>query len=296
MPEQRDRGRPRPALLRALGSEDPPNEVTVGGVVYGRVETFKHDAWAATGLYCSPLDQIVCKFHRRHAILGLPMGWLGRWLARHERALLNRLHDLDTVPRERGPVNVRGAVLRNAVARDFVAGHAIRQRGFGVPVFEASTDTLDPQAAPPDCRIREYLAELEDLIRAVHARDAAYVDLHKYENIIVGADGRPWLIDFQISFLLPHSRICRRGPARWLLQILQRCDNYHLQKLKLRFCYADQPDVESRVADQRPLWIRLHRLIAVPVRRMRRGLLVAIGVRRGAGYADTEFDPEVARR
>ncbi|MGC3968602.1 MAG: hypothetical protein QM775_14830 [Pirellulales bacterium] len=83
--------RSRPAWLRALGHDDPPAEVTVDGIVHRRVEIFKHDSWAATGVYQSSEQaessgaRIICKFNRRQSLLGLP-GDLGRPLAGTSRS------------------------------------------------------------------------------------------------------------------------------------------------------------------------------------------------------------------
>ncbi len=42
--------RPRPALFRALGRDEPPSVVTIGGEKHELIEIFKHDSWAATAL------------------------------------------------------------------------------------------------------------------------------------------------------------------------------------------------------------------------------------------------------
>ena len=76
--------RPRPPLLRALGAGEPPRTVEIDGNTYRWVETFKHDSWAATGLYSGANGAIVCKFNRTQPIFGFPMTWLGRRLARRE--------------------------------------------------------------------------------------------------------------------------------------------------------------------------------------------------------------------
>src|SRR5262245_57455230 len=60
--------RPRPALFRALGKDEPPGEIIVDGQTYRRVTLFKHDSWAATALYQSTEQTIVCKFNRRQDI------------------------------------------------------------------------------------------------------------------------------------------------------------------------------------------------------------------------------------
>ena len=265
-------GRPRPRWLQALGVEGPPAVVEVEGALYDRVDLFKHDSWAATALYSARADgrPLLCKFHRRQSLCGLPMSWLGRALARHEAGLLARLADTGSVPRLRGELSVEGRVLPNAVAREFIAGHPMLKG-------EAVDDAFFPR--------------LESLLGEMHRRGIAYVDLHKRENIVVGDDGAPYLIDFQISVRLP-----RIPPLGMLLRVLQDSDAYHLRKhwAKAR---PDQCGYDS-VAVRRsiPWWIRAHRLIAVPFREARRRLLVALRVRRGRGRVETEHLAEDALR
>ena len=181
--------RPRPGLFRALGSEDPPLTVEVRGQSYQRVDILKHDSWAATAVYQGADKKIVCKFNRQQAVFGLSLRWLGRLLARHEAGILQRLQDLSHLPRWSGPVRVAGRVLPYAVAHDYLAGHPL---GRGERVCA------------------EFFPQLLELLHQVHQRHMAYVDLHKRENILVGEDGQPYLLDFQISFVLS-ARWARRG-------------------------------------------------------------------------------------
>ena len=46
--------KPRPGWLKALGNQSLPETVAIGGVAHRLRETFKHDSWAATGLYEGP--------------------------------------------------------------------------------------------------------------------------------------------------------------------------------------------------------------------------------------------------
>ncbi|MFM8951864.1 MAG: hypothetical protein ACKOOF_02200 [Planctomycetaceae bacterium] len=75
----------------------------------------------------------------------------------------------------------------------------------------------------------------------------AHVDLHKRENILVDDDGRPHLIDFQISFALPRSNRLAARLCGGLMRLLQRCDDYHLFKHRLRH----RPDQISATAHRR---------------------------------------------
>jgi hypothetical protein len=236
---------------------------------------FKHDSWAATALYEDLLGQVVCKFNRTQRIGPFPMGWLGRKLARNEREALVRLEDRPDVPRWSGEVRVAGRALENAVAHDFVPGRPL-----------ARDSALED----------DFFPALRDLLDAMHARGMAYVDLHKRENVLVGGDGRPYLIDFQISVVASGSRLSRSLPYRRVLRVLQRCDDYHFLKLFARHRPDLIPDGEARIAAQRPFWIKAHRLVAIPFRTLRRRMLARLKVRDGRGRAGSEVFAEEAVR
>jgi hypothetical protein len=169
----------------------------------------------------------------------------------------------------------RGRLQRHAVAREFVPGHAL-----------AAGQWVDDSFFP----------RLWTILTQVHDRGVAHVDLHKRENILVGDDGQPYLIDYQISFAAPRGSWARVGPWRWLLRLLQRSDDYHLIKHHAKHRPDQCQFGEHEIAELRPWWIRLHRCVAVPFRTLRRKLLVRLGVRTGSGKAESELRPEVAFR
>jgi len=259
--------RPRPALFRALGRHEPPRRITVDEESFGRRRVVKHDSWAATAIYDGASGPIICKFNRLQPILGLPMRWLGRWLARREAKMYRRLADSPYVPAPLGEVFAGDARLEHAVAHRFVPGHPLGHD-------EMVNDDFFPQ--------------LEAALQSIHEQQAAYVDLHKRENIIVGDDGRPYLIDFQISFALPSYGLGRTRLMRCILSLLQKSDTYHLNKHYARL----RPDQCGYTLDEfhrrRPWYINAHRVIAVPLRTLRRRLLVMLGVRKRRGRVETE--------
>src|SRR5581483_6149542 len=175
-----DSVRKRPAALRALGDRDPPHEVTVGHQIITLERIVKHDSWAATAIYRDAAGRsIVCKFNRVQPLFVIPLSWIGRALARREAGFLRQLADVELVPKDLGDVVADGRVLPNAIARTYIDGEVL-----------LLTETITPR----------FFDELRDLLRAIHAHDIAYVDLHKRENVIVSRDGRPYLIDFQVCF------------------------------------------------------------------------------------------------
>jgi hypothetical protein len=252
-----------------LGVEDPPLMVEIGGASYRRIEVLKHDSWAATALYGRSGPEAVCKFNRRQFIFGLPMSWLGKWLARHEARVLRRLEGLPHIPRLLGEVLVAGNRSDNAVAHDYVPGHPLGRREYvGDDFFPA----------------------LQRLLAQMHKRNIAYVDLTKRGNIIVGEDGRPCIIDFQISALLPDGWPailfpCECSSNACKSPISTTCKNTTLAAGPIRpgsragKSLRDGPGGFARTA-------------ASPFRTLRRRLLVASGIRSRGGRADSEYFPE----
>lgn len=264
--------RTRPRWLQAMIGAEVPARVAITGEPFRLRELYKHDSWAATGLYEGEASGrlAVCKFHRRQVIVGFWVSWTGLWMARHEAMLLDALADVPGVPRRCGEVVIDGRADPYAVARWYIPGHPLRKK-------EAVDDAFFPR--------------LEALLGEMHRRRIAYVDLHKRENIIVGEDGAPYLVDFQIGVMLGE-----RWPMRAILGLLQRSDVYHFRK-HWGNCRPDQSPAEYvDIRNRAPWWIRLHRRVAGPFREARRRYLVRLGVRAGRGRVETEAMPEAAVR
>jgi serine/threonine protein kinase len=114
----------------------------------------------------------------------------------------------------------------------------------------------------------EFWPRLDAAIREVHDRGVAYIDSNKPENVLVGNDGCPYLIDFQIAW--------RCGPrgghalGRWWLARLQREDLYHVLKHKRRFAPGSITPTELTSVRRRSFLIRTYRVINQPYRMVRR--------------------------
>ncbi len=231
------------------------------GRTFEFVRLFKHDFFAATGLYQQsdssvgvPADtnnnraiprQAVVKFQRTFPLFGIPMQWLGAIVARHEIAVFKALDGLEGVPGFMGEIGTTGYI------HEFIPGDDLKQ--------EFATGA-------------EFFSRLESLLNAIHARSIAYVDTNKRENILYGADGKPYLIDFQISFF------CRHGEkdnllSRWILRRLQKEDWYHFYKHKTRLAAQICTPDDFQHANNRSWYIRLHRSFAQPIIHARRRFL-----------------------
>ncbi len=109
------------------------------------------------------------------------------------------------------------------------------------------------------------------LFIAIHERNIAYVDANKRENILYGEDGRPWLIDFQISFF--HDPRGWNFVKRWWMRRFVRADWYHYHKHKVRLLpSACTPDDFAKA--KRPGRLhRTHRFFTRPIIVVRRKFL-----------------------
>lgn len=236
--------------MYALGHAGLPATVDAAGVTYELERTVKHDFWAATGFYLpapgSPADarRVVVKINRRVGMLGLPLRWTGWKLRRREVRAYAKLQDLPNVPRLLGPVADTGFV------HSYVEGEPLR-KGRAVP--------------------DGFFDELMRLIDTLNERKLAYLDTNKPENILLGNDGRPYLIDFQIS--LDADAWWPRWLGRWMLRSAYRADVYHVLKQKKRF----RPDLvtaaELQRIEDRGWAIRLHRALTKPYFMIRRPIM-----------------------
>lgn len=266
----------RPPVLRALGRKNLPEKIEIGGSPYRLESEFKHDSWAATGCYRDGAgNRAICKFNRTQPLGFVPAGWIGRWLADREAWFLDRLADVEGVPALLGEVSADGRQMPNAVARAFIDGHAFTQ-----------DDTVD----------EAFFERLEHILAAVHARDIAYVDLHKRENVVIDTGGDPHLIDFQVCY-----RLSRRWPlngrlGRAVLRQLQEMDNYHVRKHIARHLPHKVGEEGFDAFVRRPALINFHREIAYWPRHLRRRLLVMLKIRDDSGLVESELDAEVAFR
>ena len=261
-----------PAALKALGRKPIPEQIEVQGSSYTRRRVFKNDFFAVTCLFEGPAGRVVLKVQRQAPFLLIPLGWVGRLLASRETAALERLQDLDGIPR------LIGRWGKTGVVREYIEGHPLA-RGERVP--------------------DDFYDRLRALTEAMHDRRMAYVDLEKCENVLVGDNGRPYLIDFQIAWYVSPKRGGELWPLRRLRRWLQAGDLYHLTKLQRR-TRPDQLSAEQIAASYRKPWfMRLHRVVAAPLTWGRRRILNRIDPRRAPGergrVAEDECVGEVTR-
>jgi hypothetical protein len=231
--------------MRALGKAGLPREFTLDGTAFRLLRTVKHDFFAATAFYRSDAGRtVVLKAGRTGDFAGVPLIWLGRWLCRRELRFYTRLADVPNIPDALGTVGPTGFV------HDFVPGRP-----------------LEKNLRVPD----DFFDALRDVLSELHRRGLAYVDTNKPQNILLGDDGRPHLIDFQISYDgRDFDRPGLRSLNRWMLRRLQHADLYHLLKHKRRLRPDQMTAQETEAASRRGALIRLHRFVSKPYFALRR--------------------------
>jgi hypothetical protein len=228
--------------MYACGEAGLPKQIYCEGKPWQLDTVFKHDFFACTGRYRNENanKQIVLKISRLQSFLGIPCAWIGHFLRNREIGILRQLDDLDQVPQTIKPFGQNGLVYR------YIEGHS-----------------LDEKPDLPD----DFFEQLQTLLATIHQRKICYMDLNKRGNILAGKDGRPYVIDFQISLCMP-ARWCN-----WLRGRFQQEDLYHLLKHKRKL----KPDLltqdEAQSVKKPSLLIHTHRVIARPFQKIRRPVL-----------------------
>lgn len=121
--------------------------------------------------------------------------WITIRMLRHEARAYEYLAGLEGVPRSYGIIGRRYLVL------EYIQGENLREATL--------TDSAD------------FYGRLLGLIRRMHARGVAHADLKRRDNIMVGADNRPWLLDFGVAC------VRRRGTHplnHWLFNLARQFD------------------------------------------------------------------------
>jgi serine/threonine protein kinase len=229
---------------RQLRGKELPSEFPFQDVVYQQRKLLKRDFYAAVGIYehgnlLSVLPrQVLLKIYHTDALWGLPLGWLGRWLARREIDAYRALADVPGIPRMLATHGEAGMV------REFVPGCNLKE-------YRAQ--------ALPD---RYFHPELARILADVHARGMSHNDLAKPENVLVDEAGRPVLIDFQIALgprLVPVPGLA--WLARRFLSYMQGVDRYHLRKHHTHDHPDDFSPEELRRARQKGTLLWLHGVV-----------------------------------
>lgn len=178
----------------------------------------KRDVFGSVELLRGPSGRIVRRIASGSRWPGSRL--LARLLLHRERRALQRLAGLPHVPQLLDDRAAAGAADSGGRAVD---PRRVLLRTFldGVPLHAAT-------ALPAD-----FFALLSASVAELHARGVCHNDLHKENNVLVGPDGRPRLLDFQLA-----SVHAWRGR-----HFLTRCgdDLRHVEKHRRRYEAAGDP-------------------------------------------------------
>ena len=143
----------------------------------------------------------------------LPLSRLvARLLLARERRALDALRGLAGVPRLEHRADLAASALEPGAPRGAVL---VRSFVDGEPLHRA-------EALPED-----FFERLAELVGDLHRRGVCHNDLHKEQNVLVGEDGRPSLVDFQLASV--HARSDAAFAAR------AREDLRHVEKHRRRY-------------------------------------------------------------
>jgi hypothetical protein len=252
----------------ACGDAGLPPEITCLGGRYALEKVLKHDFHAATGLYrrvepesvgwslphqsgsggaSSTLPaRLICKINRRTHFCFLPLGLIGRLMTQSEISKLRRCAGIPAVPQ----------VLARLDAHSYVYEYIEGQ-------------SLDDKPSLP----ADFFDRLAEALQQVHARNIVHFDLHKRGNILIDAEGRPHIIDFQIARHIGDRLLLSRWLSARLRRWLQSYDIYHVYKYKRRFQPELLTEAEEKLSYNRSWPLQLQRAVAWPYKKIRRACL-----------------------
>lgn len=145
---------------------------------------------------------------------------LGRFLVWREGKAYNRLRGLKGIPTLYR--NVEGIAL----VIEEISGKDIETLGKGTRLSET------------------FLRELRDLVETVHNRDVAHCDLKRAPNIMMGHDGKPYIVDWSAAIFKKEFSFF---PLDRIYQRFIRDDLNAIIKIKLKYRPKDVSHEERRL-------------------------------------------------
>jgi len=225
-----------------------PETLQIKGRDYVLQRILKEDFFSVNGLYVSEGQKpYVLKISDFRFIGGTLLRPFAIFMSRHEHKMYSLVQDLQGIPEIGGRFGSRGFL------HEFVEGITlvdVEEKGLSVP--------------------EGFFDELLDIVQEMHRRGLIFMDLNKYGNIILGEDGHPHLIDFQISVLFrsygfPLGRFKRR-----LFSTLAQEDIYHVFKHKKNRAPEQMRPNEFELATRSKANERMTKFLGRPYRKLKR--------------------------
>ncbi len=226
--------------------DTPEPSISVHGKSYRYASTLKSDFFSVNYRYERDDKAYVLKISRFRFIGAFLLQWLARLFHHWEWRVYSRLDGAPWIP------PLAGRHGNNGLLHEFIPGSTLTQY-----VAKLKREkTFDPRTHIGD----DFFPRLETTLAEIHRREVAYADMSKRENIIVDEQGKPWLIDFQISWPVPPS-----GPFRpialAIYRVIAREDRYHLIKYKARYRPDQLTDEERAFRERRSGLNVLHKYL-----------------------------------
>lgn len=211
-----------------------PGVYRFGDETFRRVMRLKEDFFSCNEVLEDEQGrQWVLKISRFLYVHGLA-GGAARYLSKREQVFYHRLQGVRGIP------DIHPFTGPNFLLHAFIPGDNLQKRR-----------EVD----------QRFFDELVRLVVATHERGVASADLSKKANVIVGDDGLPYLIDFQISMGLQRPTGPFARAANALTRQLMAEDLYHVYKHKRRLRPDLLRDWERPLAYRKSLYSRLHRVV-----------------------------------
>jgi hypothetical protein len=222
-----------------------PQTLSIKNELYHYEKVLKEDFFSINILYRADSGaRYVLKISDFRFILGFLLAPLAILMSRREYRIYSMVADLPHVP-ELGPrVGLRGYLHK------FVEGKTLHE-----------LEREDNRDLPDD-----FFDKLKATIEEIHRRRIFYMDLNKQGNIILGDDGEPYLIDYQICI---HFRRRNRLSDR-LFKLFAKEDIYHLYKHKKRFRPDLMDEDEMKLAERSEFGRLVNRYYGDPYRKIKR--------------------------
>lgn len=165
----------------------------------------------------------------------------GRFLVWREKKAYERLKGIKGVPVFYGSINGLAIIMEE------IAGKSIKDvhRTTGIP--------------------KQFFSDLHGLLETIHAAGIAHCDLKRAPNIIVGDDGRPWLVDWSASIFKSEFRFF---PLSLIFKRFVKDDMNAIIKLKLKYSPETVTQEEKEIYMRRGLFERIIRDIRDNARRL----------------------------
>jgi hypothetical protein len=236
----------------ACGDAGLPAHIDCLGRRYLLKKVLKHDFVAGTGLYESSASEagaprrLVCKVNRRRRFCLIPLGLLGRFVTWSEIRHLQRCRGIRGVPSVIARLGSHTYIYR------YIEGRSLSER----PVLPAA-----------------FFDDLLHVVRQIHGRKLVHFDLNKPGNILLGDDGRAYVVDFQVSRRIGDRLLLSRSLSARLRRRLQAYDIYHVYKHKRRFQPQLVTEAEDRLSRTPGPLLSLLRILMWPYKHGRRSCL-----------------------